>query len=104
MASRELNNDKDVFPICGHGFILSNQKLSKHPYILSFRKILPNTKYEGDLYFMPKLSGFVGGTYIKDYNGTDTNYNNEMITALVERSKSIFQNNIPLDKKFTPKF
>ena len=39
---------------------------------------------------MPKQTGFVGGSYIKDYDGSNEEYNNEVITNLVERSKFIF--------------
>jgi D-amino-acid oxidase len=104
LGSSILNNDKDVYPICGHGFILKDEKLSKHQYILNFSNLLPNSKYGGSLYFMPKLSGFVGGTYLENYYGNNKNEDLKQITNLIERAKSVFMSQNPLKKEFSPKF
>lgn len=102
MGSRELNNDKNCYPICGHGFVLSDEALGSHGYILRLSTIpeLANDPINGALYFMPKASGFVGGTYMKDYDGSDDKLNDDLLIKLLERTKFVF-NGI---RKIKPKF
>lgn len=92
LGSRELNKDQGCYPICGHGVILSEETYSEHDYILRLTEVneLKNIQTNTSLYFMPKVSGFIGGTYMKEYDGKDEKLNKEMITQLVERSKYVF--------------
>ena len=103
LGSRELNNDKDCYPICGHGVILSNEAIAAHGYILRLENVpeLNGEDINGPLYFMPKSSGFIGGTYIKDYDGSDEKQNKEMINKLLMRSRLVFNGVKPI---FKPKF
>jgi hypothetical protein len=92
LGSRELNNDKDCYPICGHGVILSDDSYKNHGYILRLSEVseFNGHKIGGSLYFMPKDSGFIGGSYMKDYDGSNEKVNKEVITNMIERSKFIF--------------
>jgi hypothetical protein len=93
LGSRELNNDRNVYPICGHGIILNDNSFSEIDYIMSVSNIpeLKNYNYDGKLYFMPKISGFIGGTFVSNYDGKDNKFNNQEIASLLARAKFIFQ-------------
>jgi len=88
-----LNNDKDMYPICGNGFELKDQKLDELPYIIRFQNVpgLENDPINGSLYFMPKVSGFIGGSYIKNYDGKDQAYNREIVSNLAKRASYLFK-------------
>jgi D-amino-acid oxidase len=103
LGSRELNNDTKLYPICGHGMILSDEAYADHGYILRLSSIpeLNGTDENGPIYFMPKSSGFIGGTYMKDYDGKDEKTNKDCINKLLERSKYLFNNIKPV---LSPKF
>jgi hypothetical protein len=90
LGSYYLNNDKDCYPICGHGFLLKDTSLGKHNFILRLVNVLEDSPSSGSLYFMPKVSGFIGGSYMPTYSGDDENVNKEVINKLIERSKYIF--------------
>ena len=93
LGAYELNDDKDVFPICGHAFVLKNQETSKSNYILRFAKIqgLENQSYNGSLYYMPKTSGFIGGSFVKGYFGDDDVTNQEYYDNLMKRINYVFK-------------
>jgi hypothetical protein len=103
LGSRELNNDLKCYPICGHGMILSDEAYADHGYIIRLSSIpeLEGFDENGSIYFMPKSSGFIGGTYIKDYDGKDEKFNKDCINKLFDRSKFLFNNIKPLAR---PKF
>jgi hypothetical protein len=103
IGSKFLNNDKDCYPICGHGVILSDEAIADHGYILRLGLVpeLKDHDIDGALYFMPKSSGFIGGTYMKNYDGSDEKLNMECIRKLLERSKFVFNGIKPI---LTPKF
>jgi len=110
LGSRELNNDKEVYPVCGHGFVFKDIKYADHDYILRLTAVpgLEGKLIGGSLYFMPKTSGFIGGTYLKDYDGKDDEYNKMQITNLMERSRFLYHGIISQEKKYhknmKPKF
>jgi len=110
LGSNELNNDKEVYPVCGHGFVLNNPSYGNHDYILRLGSIpgLEGKPIAGALYFMPKMTGFIGGTYLKDYDGKDEDYNNIQITNLMERARFLYHGILSEEKKyhknFKPKF
>jgi hypothetical protein len=108
MGSGELNSDKDCYPICGHGVIFDDEKISNYGYILRLATVpeLGEDSNNGPLYFMPKSSGFIGGTYVKEYNGKDDKYNRELITKLIHRSKFLFNGVHPkkAENLMKPKF
>jgi hypothetical protein len=90
LGSYHLNNDRDCYPICGHGFLLKDSNIGKHNFILRLSNVLDDTPIKGSLYFMPKVSGFIGGSYMPQYAGDDININKEVINKLITRSKYIF--------------
>jgi D-amino-acid oxidase len=100
LGSRELNNDLNMYPICGHGFTLQDEKLGNMDYIMRITEVpeLKGSLINGSIYFMPKTSGFVGGTYIKNYDGSDENMNKEYIKQIFARSKLIFEGKNPIPK------
>lgn len=102
LGSRDLNNDPKCYPICGHCLNLSDESYSQHGYILRLGSIpeLEGMDENGPIYFMPKSSGYVGGTYMKDYDGTDDKLNKRELNKLIERSKFLFNNIMPLNPKF----
>ncbi len=106
LGSKHLNNDKDLYPVCGHGFVFNDKKYSEYDYILRLSKIpnLENNLIDGGLYFMPKISGFIGGTYLKDYDGKDEEYNKMHITNLMERARYLYYGIIGEEKKYLKKF
>ena len=93
LGSFKLNNDKDVHPICGHGFLLNKIDITKCNYILRFAKIqgLETTNFNGPLYYMPKTSGFIGGSYVKDYFGDDNITNEEYFDTIMKRANYVFK-------------
>lgn len=103
MGSKELNNDDNMYPICGHGFVLNEESISNHDYIIRLTNVpeLEGRPEDGPIHFMPKTSGFVGGTYLKNYDGSDEKYNKELIKNLMIRARLIFQGVKPHAK---PKF
>lgn len=92
LGSKELNSDPEVYPVCGHGFVMNDNLIAKHDYILRLGEVpgLKSNPVGGSLYFMPKTSGFIGGTYLKGYDGSDEEYNKYQITSLLERAKYLF--------------
>ena len=103
LGSRELNNDPGIYPICGHGIILSDDSISKYDYIIRLSNVpeLKDQPADGSIYFMPKTSGFIGGTYLKNYDGMDDKYNKELLRNLLIRAKVIFEGIKP---NIMPKF
>lgn len=110
LGSKELNNDKEVYPVCGHGFVLNDSNYAEHDYILRLSAVpgLEKKPIGGSLYFMPKTTGFIGGTYLKDYDGKDEEYNKMQITNLMERARFLYYGIISQEKKYhknmKPKF
>jgi len=105
LGSMELNNDKQVYPVCGHGFVLNKVTYSEHDYILRLSDVpgLKGNPIGGSLYFMPKTTGFIGGTYLKDYDGKDKEYNKMQITNLMKRARFLYHGIIPQEKKYQQK-
>ena len=93
LGSFELNQDKEVHPVCGHGFLLNKHESSKCNYILRFAKIqgLENTNFNGSLYYMPKTTGFIGGSYVKDYFGDDDVTNEDYFDTIMKRVNYVFK-------------
>lgn len=105
LGSYTLNNDKDVYPICGLGLVLKEENYSKHNYIISVNNIEPYIKEnKGTVYYMPKLSGFVGGTYFEGYDGKDDNFNKVEFLKLLDRSNYLFNRGSNVKFEFKPKF
>jgi D-amino-acid oxidase len=108
LGSFHLNNDKKVFPICGHVITLNHEKLSQLNYIMIFKNLtkLTGFKVDGAFYFMPKTSGFIGGTFIEDYDGSDHGYNQLMLKKVLERAMIIFHgyDKVKEQLKMLPKF
>lgn len=92
LGSLKINKDEHVFPICGHGMKFSDNSIGNRDYIIVFTKIpgLENSPVQGSLYFMPKLSGFIGGSYMKVYYGDDEEVNQKMFNYLFQRARFIF--------------
>jgi hypothetical protein len=82
-----------MYPICGNGVELNDQNLSETNYIIRFNSVpgLENEKINGSFYFMPKLTGFIGGSYIKNYDGSDIKYNKEIVSDMVKRVSFFFK-------------
>jgi len=66
LGSFHLNNDKEVQPVCGHGFLLNKKDKSQCNYILR-------------------------GSYIKDYYGDDEITNEEYFDLIMKRVQFVFQ-------------
>jgi hypothetical protein len=90
LGSYYLNNDRDCYPIGGHGIYLNNNDYGKYNYIFRISKTLEGTKSEGSLYFMPRNNGFIGGTYLPMNSGDDEGANKEIFKKLIERCKFVF--------------
>ena len=92
LGSKALNKDIGVYPVCGHGFVFEDKNYGDYDYILRLGEVpgLKDDPIGGSLYFMPKTSGFIGGTYLKDYDGKDDEYNKSQITNLIERAKFLY--------------
>lgn len=103
LGSKELNNDSDCYPTCGHAVELNDEAYSKHDYIIRLEnvKVLGEHPVNGPLYFMPKNSGFIGGTYMPDYDGKNQERNHFEISKLAKRAQFFF-NDIKI--KNMPKF
>jgi hypothetical protein len=111
LGSSQLNNDNEVYPICGHAITLNDRSMSKLNYILLFKNLkqLTGLDIEGTFYFMPKSSGFLGGTFIENYDGVDTDLNQKEYNKIIERTLLIFKGIKPrsIEKneiKMLPKF
>jgi hypothetical protein len=112
LGSRELNNDKDIYPICGHGFKLNINQVDKsikkddgsYNYIIRLNKLVVDKDNEGPIYFMPKTSGFIGGSYIRDYAGGDRARDSKIFNEILERAKLLFHGDAPIKQEFKPKF
>jgi hypothetical protein len=105
LGSYSLNNDIEVRPICGHFITLNDESFSKLNYIILINNLkeVTNIDLPGIFYFMPKSSGYIGGTFIQDYKGDDKKFNQEMINGIMERARLIFNGYIPFSK-IKPKF
>jgi len=102
LGSRELNNDSDCYPIAGHGINLNNEEYSKHDFIIrleNVEKLENDHPINGPLYFMPKNTGFIGGTYMPYYDGENKEKNDLEFSKLVKRAQYFFN-----DIKAMPKF
>jgi hypothetical protein len=101
LGSRELNNDKDCYPTAGHVIDLNNENYKDYDYILRLEKVfeLENNPINGPLYFMPKNSGFIGGTYLSNYDGKDEDFNKNEFLKLLKRAQFFF-NGIKANPKF----
>lgn len=104
LGSRELNNDKDVYPVCGHGIVLKDQSIKDFDYILGILNTNDTASGLGSIYFIPKSSGFIGGTFMKDYDGSDDKLNKDIITKLLERAKQLYNGSTAIEPQFKPKF
>ena len=94
-GSVELNNDKEMYPGCGHGYILKNQqKENDFNFVLTIKSVpgLENTDYNGTLYFMPKEGDkyFLGGTNIVNYYGDDHHLNRKEWIKVIKRARYFF--------------
>jgi D-amino-acid oxidase len=107
LGSKELNKDQSVYPTTGHGIILRDEENAKNNYIFRLREIpqLEGTPYNGSFYFMPKVTGFIGGTYIPNYYGDSEEINTDNFNIITARAKFIFNGIKPLQAKLmNPKF
>merc|ERR1712032_908132 len=86
----------------GHGIVLNEGKYNNFDYILRLENLKNLGGYQyvnGPLYFMPKVTGFVGGSYMPNYDGGDKDVNDNEILKLIERARFFFNDLKPLDKK-----
>jgi hypothetical protein len=103
LGSKDLNKDANMYPICGHGIVLNDNSISNHDYIIRLTNVpeLKDHPADGSVYFMPKTSGFIGGTYLKNYDGSDDKYNKELVKNLLIRARLLFEGIKP---QINPKF
>jgi len=94
LGSQNLIKDgfNKLMPICGHAIYLNDEILGKLNYIILIKNVknLTGVDLEGAFYFMPKLKGFIGGTFMKEYKGDDRELNEKMWKGILERAKLIF--------------
>ena len=93
LGARSLVNDINMYPVCGLAFELSEGNTKENNYIVRFNSIpgLENTEIDGSFYFMPRTSGFLGSTHIKNYEGNDDKYNKELMSNLAKRASFFFK-------------
>lgn len=100
LGSRELNKDFGAVPICGHSIYLNNEKYGEYDYIINFNnmKKLGVENIDGNLYFMPKLSGFLGGTFVMGNDGKEEDLNKKLFSKLIHNARFIFNGIVPKHK------
>lgn len=109
-GSKLLANDPNVVPILGHSIILDYEDCAENiEYILNFNNMgkLGIEGIDGNLYFMPKISGFIGGTFVVGSDGADELLNKQLNTKLINNARFVFNGIIPETKinvSMTPKF
>jgi len=102
-GSKQLNDDNNLLSACGHGLILANQDLSqKLDFVLIYRSTVPGLKghpADGTVYFMPKKDNlFLGGTYMRDYDGSNRRINQKEWSKLCKRARWLFHGVHPDDQ------
>lgn len=106
LGSKELNNDMDCYPTVGHAIVLNDVEYSKYDYIFWMENVekLKNNfdSINGPLYFMPKNTGFIGGSYVHNYDGENKETNELEISKLIKRAQFFFNDLKPISP--TPKF
>jgi len=97
LGAKELTNDEELHPVCGHMIELQNQpKIEETNYIMCIKiaskPVKTPEEYE-DLpffYYMPKGEGVIGGTFCIDYDGKDKEFNEKEFRGLIERARILF--------------
>ena len=98
-----MNNDKDCYPTSGHGINLNDEIYVKHDYIIKLENVkeLGDNVINGPLYFMPKNTGFIGGTFMPNYDGKSKEINDFEISKLAKKAQYFFSD---VKIKAMPKF
>jgi hypothetical protein len=110
LGSKILARDNDVIPICGHTIAFNYPKqVEELNYVINMNSchLLGVKNLSGFVYFMPKISGLVGGTYILDYDGNNKVFNKNLTTKLVQNARYLFNGIEPdkhIDIQMFPKF
>lgn len=100
IGSKELNNDPNCYPTVGHGIILNRKEYSEYDYIFRLENVQQlKNEYDsinGPLYFMPKTTGFIGGSYMPNYDGENKEINELEISKLIKRAQFFFNDLKPI--------
>lgn len=112
LGSFYLNNDKRMYPNCGHGVVIKNQPSemglnSRIDFCFSIPKIhgYDHSPNQGKIYMYPKDNCiFIGGTNISRYDGNDDELNKQEWKKLVNRLRYLFHGIDDEPTKFKTKF